>query len=392
MLNLKTDSKLDPISVMVSRVKSDQRSGTLDLSIGYYESEGEHHTGFSVLNDAKSTSTGISLSILGLEQYRDAVKALITSEEISSHALSTVQTIGASGGLWLAFLMLKREGGAKRVWFSNPTWGNHLEIAKNTGLDVFRYQYDLTEDGNLNFSAIKESLDDLEKDDIVVVQGCCHNPCGIDFTMEQWNEFAKIAQRKSAYVVVDFAYFGLSKSFKEDKKVLIPLLNKLDNLFVVNSFSKSLGLYCERLGALSFFSRSKDEVRSFDMYAKNIVRSTYSMPPQLLAGKVANVISNIETFDKWINEIAVVRDTLHTRKEILIHALEARGLSQLVSNPKSNGMFLNLSLSTEEIEQLAVQFSVYILGNGRLSLASLQKKDIKKLVESISKVTAKREF
>ncbi|EDM67228.1 aspartate aminotransferase [Moritella sp. PE36] len=394
MLNLKTNSKLDPISQVVNRVKVDRRGGTLDLSIGYYESEGEHHTGFSVLDDTKSSlpSIGINFSILGLEQYRDAVKTLITNENNSSHTLSTVQTIGASGGLWLAFLILKREGGAKRVWFSNPTWGNHLDIAKNTGLEIIRYQYDLTDVGNLNFNAVKQSLGDLEKNDILVVQGCCHNPCGIDFTMFQWNEIAKIAQRKSAYIVVDFAYFGLSKSFKEDKKILIPLLNNLNNLFVINSFSKNLGLYCERLGALSFFSRSKDEVQSFDGYAKSIIRSTYSMPPQLLAGQVAHVISNVEIFDKWIDEVAIVRDTLYMRKEILINTLETSGLAHLVSNTKSNGMFLNLLLSSEEIEQLVVQFGIYILGNGRLSLAGLQKKDINKLVEAISQVKTKRVF
>lgn len=388
VLNITADSKLDPISLMVNRVKSDQRRHVLDLSIGFYQSEDQRHTGFSVLDDSKADSAcnDITFSILGIEKYRDAVKKLITPKDTISHNISTVQTIGASGGLWLVFLILKREAGAKRVWFSDPTWGNHLEIAKSIGLGIERYNYDINKDGTLNFSAIKESLNSLKPNDILVLQGCCHNPCGVDLTLEQWTEVSILAKIRSVYIVIDFAYFGLLRSFVEDKAILTPLLDILDNLFVVNSFSKSLGLYGERLGSLTFFSRSELEVSSFENIAKNIVRSTYSMPPQQWATQVADVITSPDAFRKWVGEIAVVRDTLNSRKEALISALVSRGIDGLITNTKSNGMFLNLALSAEEVEALAVKFGVYILGNGRLSLAGLQKRDINKLADAIYEI------
>ncbi|PHM64870.1 aromatic amino acid aminotransferase [Xenorhabdus stockiae] len=376
-------SVFDPISIVSAKFMADSRPEKLNLCIGYFESEITKNTGFTVLEKNKKNKSKVGFNILGEESFRDAIKSLLKTQASQEYNLSVVQTIGASGGLWLIFTLLQRFTHSNRVWFSTPTWSNHLEIAKNTNLEISRYRYQLDNHGKLEMDKLIQDISTIKCGDILVLQGCCHNPLGVDLSITQWKKLAQYVKRLGAHLVIDFAYFGLSNGIEKDKSIFLPLFSELDNFFVVNSFSKNLGLYGERIGALSLFSRSNEYRENFEFLAKKIIRSTYSMPPQRIAKEIAEIISSNDLSQLWYKEIYTLRETLLKRKNSLLNVLKNHGLIHIVANPKSHGMFLNLNLTEQEVTTLAKEFGIYILPNGRLSLASLQLENINQLVEAI---------
>ena len=389
MFSIENTIKLDPIAEISSQIAKDTRANKMNLCLGYFESEINKTTGFTVLNspDVSIQDEGnIDFSILGENTFRREIASLLSFQTSNQHYQSVVQTIGASGGIWLIFSLLKRFEQCRRVWFSCPTWGNHIEIAKNTNLDFSYYHYSLDENGELDFDLMLKDISQIESGDILLIQGCCHNPLGVDLRIEQWEILAILAREKKVSVVVDFAYMGLAHGIEQDKNILLPLHKHLNYFFVVNSFSKSLGLYAERLGSLTCFARDQEVVKGFEIYAKRIVRSSYSMPPQNIAKKVAKVIGSYELSTIWYDELTQLSNSLYMRKRVLLEALCAVGLDNLVINQKSNGMFINLNLTTLEISELAEKYAIYILENGRLSLACLQLLDISRLVEALKMI------
>lgn len=64
----------------------------------------------------------------------------------------------------------------------------------------------------------------------------------------------------------------------------------------------------------------------------------------------------------------------------------------LLKIKNNSGMFINFNLYKDEIELLAEKHGIYILYNGRASIASLQLKDIDRLVYAISDCIRHRNF
>jgi len=51
--------------------------------------------------------------------------------------VATVQTLSGTGALRVGFEFLKQhKPGSGKAYMSNPTWANHLTIAKKAGFDV----------------------------------------------------------------------------------------------------------------------------------------------------------------------------------------------------------------------------------------------------------------
>lgn len=53
-----------------------------------------------------------------------------------------------------------------------------------------------------------EDLKNATPGSIVLLQSCAHNPTGVDPTMEQWKEIAKVVRENKLYPFFDSAYQG----------------------------------------------------------------------------------------------------------------------------------------------------------------------------------------
>lgn len=85
----------------------------------------------------------------------------------------------------------------KRVWVSNPSWPNHKSVFNSAGLEVREYAYYDAASHALDFDGLLASLSEARAGDVVLFHGCCHNPTGIDPTLEQWEQLAKLSVEKA---------------------------------------------------------------------------------------------------------------------------------------------------------------------------------------------------
>lgn len=91
----------------------------------------------------------------------------------------------------MAFEFLRRHAPAN-VYVSNPTWGNHNAIVKDSGLPVLSYPYYKASTRGLDFPAMKACLSQANPGSIVLLHACAHNPTGVDLNMDQWAELAEV--------------------------------------------------------------------------------------------------------------------------------------------------------------------------------------------------------
>ncbi len=62
---------------------------------------------------------------------------------------------------------------------------------------------------------LQASLSEAQAGDVVLFHGCCHNPTGIDPTLEQWQVLAELSVEKGWLPLFDFAYQGFARGLED---------------------------------------------------------------------------------------------------------------------------------------------------------------------------------
>lgn len=109
------------------------------------------------------------------------------------------------------------------------------------------------------FKEMIEEISKMPKYGLLVLQLCSHNPTGVDPEKWQWDEILEVVKKKEIIPVVDAAYLGITTGELEHDRHFIKRLNEERIFsFVAHSYSKSMGLYGERAGALHVICPNKD--------------------------------------------------------------------------------------------------------------------------------------
>ena len=207
-----------------------------------------------------------------------------------------VQSISGSGALEIGQSFLKKFYPYKKImYYSSPTWANHIAICKGTGLEVGEYRYYDPKTKYVDFEGMCEDLEKLEEHSMVLFHACGHNPTGVDLSHEQWEKVLKIVIKKEILPVFDMAYQGfVSGDLNEDAFSVRLFENSGINMLVAQSFAKNLGLYGERIGCLSILTQNEKQKVAIKQNLAKIVRSKYSSPPKFGAMIINNILSNDE--------------------------------------------------------------------------------------------------
>jgi aspartate aminotransferase len=73
--------------------------------------------------------------------------------------LAITQSISGTGALRIGTAFLARfYPGAKALYLPTPTWGNHIPIAKDSGLEVKQYSYFDKKTVGLDFEGMKRDI------------------------------------------------------------------------------------------------------------------------------------------------------------------------------------------------------------------------------------------
>lgn len=393
MFETLTAAPPDAILGITEAFQRDANPDKINLSVGVYQDasgltpvlECVKRAEQRLLSDEKSKSY---LGIDGLPSYREQVRELVFGSAIDADRVVVVQTPGGTSAVRLAGDLIAAGFPGAKLWHSNPTWANHGAIFTAAGVPTETYAYLDASRTGLDFEAMLTALREGPRaGDCVLLHACCHNPTGVDPTVAQWQELAGLLRERQLLPVVDFAYQGFGDGLSEDAAGLHELLKVCPEVLVANSFSKNFGLYSERVGALSLVAASAQEATVAQSQLKRLVRSNYSNPPRHGGAVVATILADAELRSEWVEELAAMRTRIADMRSQLVERLAQRcpdhDFSFLM---QQKGMFSFSGLNPMQVDRLKSEWSVYIVGSGRINVAGVTPQNLDRLCEAITAV------
>ena len=158
-------------------------------------------------------------------------------------------------------------------------------------------------------------------------------------------------------------------------------------MIICSSCSKNFGLYRERIGACSIIGKSAAAADIINSALLPIVRVNYSMPPAHGAAIVETILSSEELTGQWHGELNEMRSRIGGMRRLLVDKLVAKGVTRDFSFiTQQNGMFSFLGIDKDQVQRLQDEFSIYIVGSSRISVAAVSYDNVDYLTESIAKV------
>jgi aspartate aminotransferase len=384
----------DPILGLSVKFKADINANKIDLGAGIYKDENGNTPVLSCVKTAEkfrleNEKSKAYLGSAGSALFNEKMTSLMLGDHkvISENRIRTVSTPGGTGALRTAGEFIKSCTPGATIWVSNPTWANHQGVFAAAGLTVKTYPYYDYENKTLDFEGMLEALKQVSKDDAVLLHACCHNPSGMDLNAEQWQQVADVAKHVGFMPVVDMAYQGFGQDLDADAFGLRLMADTVEQMIICSSCSKNFGLYRERIGACSIIGKSSIAAEIINSVLLSVVRVNYSMPPAHGAAIVETILSSAELTTQWHGELKEMRDRINGMRQLLVDQLAANGVTRDFSFiTTQNGMFSFLGIDKEQVQRLQDEFSIYIVGSSRISLAGISPDNVNYLTQSIAKV------
>lgn len=380
----------DPILSITEAFKADSNPDKINLSVGVFVDDSGVTPILGTVREAEkriveTNATKSYLPITGSPNYGALTQKLCFGNSLADSLkgrIITAHTPGGTGALRVAADFISSSLEANSVWLSNPTWANHKGIFSAARLEPQTYAYFDQSTLSLDYPAFIESIKTIPAGDIVILHACCHNPTGADLSPAQWDEVAAIAANAGWIPLVDFAYQGFGTDIETDAYCVRAFAQTGKALFVCQSFSKNIGLYRERVGALHVVVGNEDEAKRVTSQVKIAVRTNYSNPPAHGGAIVETVLGNADLRSTWITEVTAMRERIHEVRDQFVRALEAAGVGRDFSFLKEQkGMFSFTGLTKEQAIGLRQNHSIYIVDSGRINVAGITSKNLPRLVE-----------
>lgn len=388
----------DAILGITEAFKADSHPQKINLGVGAYrDDQGKPY----VLPSVKSAEKKVVESnldkeyagITGVPDFTTAAAKLAygaDSQAIKDGRIAITQSISGTGALRIGGAFLQRHyPNAKTIYIPTPSWANHKAVFSDSGLEVKTYRYYNKDTIGLDFEGMIEDIKNLPKNSIVLLHACAHNPTGVDPTEEQWRAISDAVKAGDHFPFFDMAYQGFaSGDTTKDAYALRYFVEQGHLPVLAQSFAKNMGLYGERVGAFSVVTESAEEKKRVDSQIKILVRPMYSNPP-IHGARIASTLLNDPALNKqWLGEVKGMADRIIKMRALLKQNLEQLGSKHDWSHITNQiGMFAYTGLKPEQMDALAKEHSVYATKDGRISVAGITSGNVKRLAESIYKVT-----
>ena len=100
--------------------------------------------------------------------------------------------------------------GNKQIYLPAPTWGNHIPLFRDAGLEVKTYKYYDPKTCGFDFAGALDDIKKIPERSIILLHACAHNPTGVDPKPEQWAEMSQLIKQKQLFPYFDMAYQGFA--------------------------------------------------------------------------------------------------------------------------------------------------------------------------------------
>src|SRR5690606_17280766 len=184
----------DPILGLNEQFNADTRAGKTNLGVGVYYDDAGRIPLLQCVRKAEAARIEAAaargyLPIDGIPGYNKGAQALLLGKDSSVAAEGravTVQALGGTGALKIGADFLRQLLPQAKAAISNPSWENHRALFERAGFEVVEYAYYDPATHGLDYEGMLASLRALPEQSVVVLHACCHNPTGVDPTLEQW--------------------------------------------------------------------------------------------------------------------------------------------------------------------------------------------------------------
>ena len=383
----------DAILKLIAEHRDDPRENKIDLGVGVYRDADGVTPILKTVKIAEqwlvdNQSSKAYLGSAGDPAFCKAIQNLTFGDGSDQDGrITTLQTPGGSAALRVAADLILRATADVTMWVSDPTWNNHVPLLGGAGVKLQVYPYYDNDQCSIRFDAMLAALGKAAAGDLVLLHGCCHNPTGMDLTVEQWQQLADVLAERSLVPFIDFAYHGFAVDLDADAYPVRLMFDRFAEMIVANSCSKNFGLYRDRVGSLSIVGASAESAAIVNSQAQNIVRTLYSVPPDHGGAVVARILNDDDLRSIWLAELAGMRQRLKDMRKLLVAALgEAAPEHDFSHIERANGMFCYLGVSAEQVARLKQDYGIYLADSSRINVCGITQGNVRYLDESIAAV------
>ncbi|KAJ9183485.1 hypothetical protein P3X46_007330 [Hevea brasiliensis] len=383
-----------PVYAVMAAFSKDPSPVKLNLVFGVYRAEdGKPHVLNVVRRAERLLIENMSankeyLPIAGLAEFNKLSAKLVfgaDSPAITENRVTTVQCVSGCGSLRIGAEFLAKHYHQHIVYLPQPTYGNHPNffLAAGHTLKTYRY-YDPTTHG-LDFQGLLEDLSCASSGAIVLLQACGHNPTGVDPTFEQWEQIRQLIRLKGLLPFFDCAYQGfVSGNLDMDAQSIRIFVADGGECLVAQSYSKIMGIYAERVGALSIVCKTADVASRVNSQLKLVIRPMHSSPPIHGAAIVATILKDREMVTEWTVELKAMVDRIIKLRQQLYDALHDRGTPGDWSHiTRQVGLYTFSGLNEEQVALMMKEYHIYMSSDGRINVAGLSEKTVPYLAGAI---------
>ena len=394
MLDILKQLPADPILGLAALCRTDPNPQKVDLTVGIYMDEQGVCPVFEAVQQAQRALTEQETSKAylppaGEEAFNRGMQQLVLGSDSAALAdarVSSVQTPGGCGALRIGAEIIHAATPGARVWVSDPTWPVHIPLLGSVGLKFETYRYYEAASHGVDFEGMVADLKSAAAGDVVLLHGCCHNPCGADLSLQQWGVIADMAEQQGFIPFIDIAYQGLGDGLDQDAAGLRLLVSRLPEVIIAASCSKNMGLYRERTGATIFVCRDEKNAQALVSQALVAARRVYSMPPAhgaLLAGRI---LSDEALGQLWRAELVAMCERINGLRGALVQKLHTVSDRDFSFIQREKGMFSFLGLSADQARRLREEYSVYMLDSSRINVAGVNASNVDYLAQAVAGV------
>lgn len=383
----------DPIVDTLEAFAADPSPKKIDVTIGVYKTEeGDSSYVFPSVQQAKQRLAANDpghcyTSMQGVEEYLTGARRVVFGDHSEEGRVASLQTVGGTGSLHMAMKLLK-VAGLSHYYLGTPTWSNYEGMIANVGGDFEFYNHYDFNSNEIDFASLQSAMENAPAKSVFVLQACCHNPTGSDFSRPQWARIAQLALLNDLFLLIDSAYLGFSSGTTEVDAQGIRFLYEQGLEFIVcQSFSKNLGLYSERTGCTHVVVKDLEARQTIESQLIANFRSECSFGPAFGARVAAEIMNDEKLSQTWrkdvedvVSRLKSIRNQIHSK----LILLQTPGNWDHVL--KQTGLFWMTGLTQLQVENLMHNYHIYLTGIGRVNLAGINNSNLDYFCYAIDKV------
>ncbi|GAV90256.1 Aminotran_1_2 domain-containing protein [Cephalotus follicularis] len=383
-----------PVYAVMAACSKDPSPLKVNLGMGVYRTEEGKPVMLNVVREAEQqlvndlSAIKEYLPITGIAEYNQ-LSAKLTfgadSSAIKEDRVTTVQCLSGSGSLRIGADFLARHHHNHTIYISEPTYRNHPNFFLIAGFEVKYYRYYDPKTCGLDFQGLLEDLGSASSGSVVLLQACGHNPTGVDPTLQQWEQIRQLMRSRELLPFFDCAYQGfVSGNLDVDAQSVRLFVADGGECLAAQSYSKIMGVYGERVGALHLVCKTADLASKVEGQLKLVIRPMYSNPPIHGASIVAAILKDRDLYNQWTIELKAMVDRITSIRRQLFSVLYCRGTpGDWTHIMKQVGMFTLSGLNAEQVAFMTKDYHIYMSSDGRINMAGLSAKTVPYVADAI---------